>query len=381
MKILITSGIFPPDIGGPSRMIEQLALDLHLKGIGVKVLAFGQEDQENRPYQVFKASGKFSFFYQLWKLAKEVEIIYTFDLYTAGFLSWLIGKKIFKKKLVIRFAGDSAWEAASNKGYIIDDITTFQTKNYGSKITWLKKLRSWILRGADKVVAVSHFMKGIAEKIGVPAERIEVIYNSIDFIKSYEDELGLVEKLHLGNKKVIVTGGRLVPWKGIDGLMAAVAQLSKDQNFASLCLLIFGDGPDRARLERSADIEGIREQVLFVGRISLNKIFNYYNLADIFVLNSQYEGLSHILLEVLTLGKPIIASNCGGNPEVIENEKNGLLVEYNNVDQLKLAIKRVLTEPYWQSVEYKKTCQESLEKFNWSKNIEETFNLFRNLEL
>lgn len=379
MKILITSGIFPPDIGGPSRMIEQLALDLHLKGIGVKVLAFGKEDQEARPYQVVKALGKISFFWQLCRLAKEVEIIYTFDLYTAGFLSWLIGKKIFRKKLVVRFAGDSAWETAFNQGRIADDIATFQTKNYGLKITWLKMLRSWILRGADKVVAVSQFIKGIAEKISVSAEKIKVIYNSIDFIKFYEDELGLTEKLHLGNKKVIVTGSRLVPWKGIDVLIAAVAQLSKEPNLASLCLLIFGDGPDRDRLERLADKEGIREHVLFVGRIPLNKVFNYYNLADVFILNSQYEGLSHVLLEVLSLGKPIIASNCGGNPEVIEDGKNGLLIGYNNVEQLKLAIRRMLAEPYWQSVEYKKACQESLKKFSWVKNIEETIKVFKEL--
>ncbi len=375
MRVLITSGIFPPDIGGPSRMIERLASDLSYRGIDVVILTFGAADGADRPYQVVRAAGKLSFAGKLLKLGRQADIIYTFDLYTAGFLSWLICKKILGKKLAVRFAGDSAWESAYNKGKTADDILTFQDKNYGLKIWLMKKVRSWILRDADKVVAVSNFMKELAMKIGAQSAKVEVIYNAVDFLRpsathrpNRREELGLPSE-----SKVVLTAARLVPWKGIDGLMTAVAELKAV--LPQLTLLIVGEGQDRPRLEKLREELGLRETVLFVGLASLNEIFDYYNLADVFILNSRYEGLSHILLEVLTLGKPIVASACGGNPEVIENERNGLLVEYNNVGQLAVAIKRILTEEKWQSAEFKNACQESLKKFNWKENVEKTIRI------
>lgn len=375
MKVLITTGIFPPDIGGPARMVEQLAKDLTLKGLKITVLAFGKEDGQNRSYQVIKILSKLKFLWQLFRLSKRTDIIYTFDLYTAGFFSWLISL-IRNKKLVIRFAGDSAWESAQNKKLIIDDLVTFQNKNYGFKIAWSKMFRSWILRGADKVVAVSNFMKEVAKKIGMTEEKIKVIYNSVGFVdlKNLETEtLKVRQELGLGDSKIMVTAGRLVPWKGIEGVISVSKVLA-------LKLLIIGDGPSRKNLEKLANENVLGKEVFFLGNVPLDKIFAYYNLADVFVLNSQYEGLSHVLLEVLRLGKPIVASNCGGNPEVIENEKNGLLVEYNNANQLSLAIKTILSEPYWQSNAHKTACEESLRKFNWENVVNQTIQVFEEIK-
>jgi len=393
LRILITSGIFPPDIGGPARVIEQMTRELHQKGFEVKILAFGEKSEQNYPFLVEKISclkaggahsllAKFRFALALYRLAREVDLIYTYDLYTAGFLSWLLGKKMLGKKLVVRFAGDSAWESAFNQRLTQDDIITFQKKHYGFKIWRMKKMRGWILKGADKVVAVSYFIKNLAIKIGAPAEKIKVIYNSVDFIEIKNLDERTRELRHqwgLTGGKVLVTGGRLVTWKGIDGLIEVVSELKERSESSSLKLLIIGDGPDRKRLEKIVEDKKLASEVVFTDRVPLDKIVYYYNLADIFILNSKYEGLSHMLLEALNLGRPVIASNCGGNPEVIQDGKNGLLVEYNNVEQLKLAIKRMLMEPYWQSIEHKKICQASLEKFNWQNVIDQTIKVFEEL--
>ncbi|MFA5813646.1 MAG: glycosyltransferase family 4 protein [Patescibacteria group bacterium] len=379
MKILITTGIFPPDIGGPARMVERLSSDLAARGHDITVLTFGKEDKQGlvRTYKVVKAEGKTAFLFSLLKLARKTDLIYTFDLYTAGFLSWFAAKLLFKKKLAVRFAGDSAWESAVNKGYTADDIVIFQSKKYGLKIWWKKKMRTLILQGADKVVAVSNFMKDVAVKIGVDVKKISVIYNSVDFVDFNESD-GRIKRERLGftdEDKIVATAGRLVPWKGVDGLIGAAARLKNENKLSNLKLLIIGDGHDRGRLEELVKARGMENEVKFVGRAPLEKVFQYYNLADVFVLNSQYEGLSHILLEALSLGKPIVASNCGGNPEVIENEQNGLLIEYNNVDQLAAAIKRMLIEEKWQSDEFRNICKASLLKFNWERNVEETVKL------
>ncbi|MEK9183286.1 MAG: glycosyltransferase family 4 protein [Patescibacteria group bacterium] len=377
MKVLITSGIFPPDIGGPARIIEQLAADLQTQGIEITVLAFGQNDRKIRSYRVVKVSNKFLFLWNLFNLAGQADIIYTFDLYTAGFLSWLVGKVFLNKKLAVRFAGDSAWEIAANAGITKDDILSFQDGSYGPKIFLLKNLRTKILRGADKVVAVSNFMKDLAVRIGVDLAKLQVIYNAVDFLpERIADEMATREKLGIANDdKLIVTAGRLAPWKGFDGLIDVLSGLR--QEFPSLKLLIIGDGSDRRRLEAIRDGYKLKHEVFFIGRAPLDKIFEYYQTADVFILNSQYEGLSHVILEVLSLGKPIIASNCGGNPEVIENGKNGLLVEYNNREQIKAAIKNILSDSYWQSILFQDACRQGLRKFVWSDVIEQTVNFLK----
>lgn len=380
MKILMTTGIFPPDIGGPARIIERLADDLCQRGMEVNVLSFGKDVGQKLPFRVEKAMGKLDFAFRLKRLAQDADLIYTFDLYTAGFLSWLIGKKLLKKKLIVRFAGDSAWESAVNGGKTADDIVIFQNRYYGVKILLLKMARRWIMAGADRVVAVSNFMKDLAVQIGIPQDKITVIYNSVDFIDVRDlnaETAGLRSDLGLEGNKVIVTAGRLVPWKGVEGLIRAFSQLVKE--IPAVKLLALGDGPERENLELRIKDYGLKDKVLLIGRVPMDKIFAYYNLADVFVLNSQYEGLSHVLLEVLRLGKPIVASKCGGNPEVIENEKNGLLVEYNNIEQINAAIKRILTEEKWHTGEYQDNCRAGLKKFNWQNVIEQTIKVFKNV--
>lgn len=380
MRILITTGIFPPDIGGPARMVEQLALDLHQKDIEVVILTYGVKDKE-RPYPVIRENCKLKFAWLLWRLSGQIDIIYTLDLYTPGLLSWFVGKVLRRKRLVVRFAGDSAWETASNQGRTSDDILTFQGKYYGLRVAFLKVLRGRILRNADKVIAVSEFMKTVAEKIGVSSGKVEVIYNSVDFVKvSLDHRLDVKAQLGLHPVgKLIVAGGRLVPWKGLDGLISALAGLRQEKTLSVFKLLIIGDGPDRQRLEKLRDKFNLGDVIIFEGKVPLENIFDYYRAADFFVLNSQYEGLSHMLLEALLLGKPVIASSCGGNPEVVQNEKNGLLVEYNNIGQISEAIKKMLTEEKWQAGSIESICRESLKKFSWREVLEKTIKVFQNV--
>lgn len=380
MKVLITSGIFPPAIGGPARMIERLALDLRHNGQDVSVLTFGKDDRKIRSFDVIRASSKLDFLLKIFKTARKVDLIYTFDLYTAGFISWLVGKVFLRKKLIVRFAGDSAWENASNKFLTSDDILTFQNKFYGLRTEWWKKIRKMILKGADKVVAVSGFMKEVSGKIGVLPERAVVIYNAVDFLIVLADaELGYKIKRKLGlsqNDKLIVTAGRLVPWKGIEGLILALPEIKNKYKIGKVKLLVIGDGHDKNRLEKIVELNNLSESVIFEGAVPLDKIFIYYNLADVFALNSRYEGLSHTLLEVLSQGKPIVASNSGGNKEVIKNEENGLLVEYNNLNQLANAVYRMLVEEKWHSLEFLRQCEKNLDRFKWSVVVEKTMRIF-----
>src|ERR1019366_9114474 len=104
-----------------------------------------------------------------------------------------------------------------------------------------------------------------------------------------------------------------------------------------------GDGPERTALEAYAQ-ETNHGAVHFTGALPHAQTLAYMKAADVFVLNSTYEGLSHVLIEALLLGKPIVASDAGGNPELITNEQNGLLVPSGNTDALIKAVLRMLQE-------------------------------------
>jgi len=97
--------------------------------------------------------------------------------------------------------------------------------------------------------------------------------------------------------------------------------------------------------------------------------------ADLFVLNSAYEGFSHQLLEVMSLGVPIVTTDIGGNPELIENEKDGLLVPYDDYDALFKAVKRMLTNETLRN-EVTEMAQKRVATFSLQRMIAETEELF-----
>jgi len=121
-RILILTGIFPPDIGGPATQLDAFIKELIKNGYQVRVLTFGQKDKNQYPYPVERVSHHWPYFLKgfifLIKglfFALKADILYSQDLYTAGLTSLVI-KKVLRKSLVTRFVGDSAWETASARG-------------------------------------------------------------------------------------------------------------------------------------------------------------------------------------------------------------------------------------------------------------------------
>jgi len=140
----------------------------------------------------------------------------------------------------------------------------------------------------------------------------------------------------------VVTVARLVPWKGVEGLIDAIAGMEKTGLVTRL--LVVGDGPQREYLEEYARTHAIEDRVLFTGRLPHDITLAYLKAADAFALNTGYEGFSHLLLEAQALGTPTVTTHVGGNPEIITHGKNGLLVPYKDTKALTKAITRALTD-------------------------------------
>jgi glycosyltransferase involved in cell wall biosynthesis len=388
-KILILTGVFLREVGGPPTLLKELNKDLIKNGYEITVLTFGNKKEiKDYSYSVFAVSEKWpsflkSFFYLIKGLILgfKADIIYNQDLYTPGFTGLII-KKILKKKLVTRFVGDSAWEIALNRKETIDDIMDFQINKYSRFIERRKKARKVILENSDKVIVVSNFLKDLAVKIGISEEKIKVIYNSVDFL-SFENDLKIDLRKELKiNGKVILTNARLTPWKGVDMLIKIMPELIRKHN--NIKLIIISEGPERENLEKLAVDLDIEKNVFFAGRVSRDLVVEYLKIADIFVLNTNYEGMSFSLLEAMKIGTPVITTKVGGNIETVKDpstssgQATGLLVDYNNKEQWIEAINFIINNPDFG----KKLVQQAkndLKRFNWNNLVKETINVFENL--
>ena len=367
-RLLITTGIFPPDIGGPATQIEQLASDLAKNGFDVAVLTYGTPEEKQRLFKLASVSKKIprglrqAFFgFKAFLSGYSADVIYATDLYSVGFFS-MLASKFWRKKFVVRFAGDSAWETAFNRGLTQDNILTFQEKIYADSVEKLKKRRAKILKSADAVIAVSGFMKNLAEKIGVSPEKIRVIYNAVDFF-------GAMPEKTEPAVPTLVYSGRLTPWKGVDMLIEIVAELKKE--YPDITFEIIGEGTERKNLEKSALKLGLEKNVYFRGKMSESETHEIFSHSTIFVLNTDYEGLSHAILNAMNVGVPVITTPVGGNPEVVQNEYNGLLVAYNDKKTWRGAIERLLDDKALRE-KFSQNGKKTLSKFRWAELVEKT---------
>ncbi|OGY43788.1 MAG: hypothetical protein A3J62_03675 [Candidatus Buchananbacteria bacterium RIFCSPHIGHO2_02_FULL_38_8] len=387
-KILILTGIYPPDIGGPATILKALVESLEKNNFSVELVTYSDPiskafpDQKNihriRRNQFFLWQ-YLEYFLQAFRLAVSANLIYVMDVYSVGYFAYLL-KKILGKKYIVRFAGDSAWETAVSNGWTNDYIVDFQQKNYDQRIEKLKERRKQILISADRVIAVSQFMAIIAGKIGVSKDKIKIIYNSIDFFEHDNINLAKIQSIkqeYGQSAKLLITACRLTPWKGVDGIIRILPGLS--EKVGKVNLLVLGEGQELENLKKLASSLNVKNNVYFLGKVTHQEIINYFKAADLFVLNTNYEGLSHTILEAMLAQVPIITTNAGGNPEVIEDGKDGLVVEYNNNEELLAASLKILIDE--QLVKgLVLNASRKLEDFRWDKTIDGTIQLLKEVK-
>lgn len=382
IKVLIATGIYPPDIGGPTAMVAALADSLRINSISVQVITYAdnRSQEGDRVIRIKRSSFKIwslaNYFFNLAKLSLDVDIIYSTDNYSVGYFAYLL-KLLTGKKYIIRFAGDSAWETAVNNGWTNDYIVDFQKKKYDNKIEKLKARRTKIMVNADQIIAVSKFLAEVASQIGVQPDKISVIYNSIDFMdQPAAEKVEVIKKKFGNNAKILVTVCRLTPWKGVGGIIKILPKLI--DKVGPVNFLVLGDGEELNNLQKIAIAEKIENSVHFLGRVNHNETLAYMSAADLFILNSNYEGLSHVLLEAIKMGTPITASCVGGNPEIINDNQNGLLFKYNNEEDILTVTTKVLIDDDY-AEKLVMAANDKLKIFNWSENIKLTVALINKL--
>ncbi|WPP52542.1 glycosyltransferase family 4 protein [Catalinimonas niigatensis] len=191
--------------------------------------------------------------------------------------------------------------------------------------------QSWFYeKGTDKIIAVSRGVKQSLVNIGISAEHIKVIYNGTP--REKYDKLDLQKVKDLKEKYAITAGdfviGCVARRKEQDQLLNAIALLDQPVK------VIFVGIESEKNFQEIISGYGLPHKVHFTGAVPNTEVLNYYPLFDIKILPSKIEGLSQSLLEAMALKIPVIATDLGGNGELIEEGKNGYLFENENIQQL-----------------------------------------------
>jgi len=200
-----------------------------------------------------------------------------------------------------------------------------------------------LLKATDKIVAVSESIrKDIIKYDGIDSSKILVIPNGIDTERfNPEGNFADIRKGFSIKESDIVLGfvGRVVPAKGLEYLIDALPFLKKE--FKNIKLLITGEGSTMERLKKKAKENNVHDSIIFTGK--RRDIPDILSCTDIFVMPSVAEGLPNALLEAMAMGKPIVATEVGGIPEVIKNRHSGFLVPPRNPEALATAIKDLIS--------------------------------------
>lgn len=268
--------------------------------------------------------------------AKRADILYVNGLAGPEMAAVLAGK-LLAKPVVLKIVGDNAWELAIRRGWTNWGIDEFQQMRPSPKAQLVRRLVRQFAQLATKLIVPSEYLKRIVSGWGVPPKKIAVIRNALTLV---EEQNRSDSGIALGPGRLIVTCARLYPWKNIEFLIRLLPDLPPDVKLA-----IVGDGPERDRLEREAVNTGVLDRVHFAGSVSQSTVQEYLRAADIFTLHTRYEGLSHVILEAMHACTPIVASEVGGNPEVIISGRNGLLVPLNDHHMMVSTLQRLLDDP------------------------------------
>ena len=338
MRVVVVSGIWPPDVGGPASHAPALADALVEAGHTVEVVTTADLAPDTQPYPVhWVARDRLAPLRHL-AVAREVrraaqgaDRVYATTMVRRAALGAALGRR----PLVVKLVADEAYERERRAGRFAGTLEEFQAERRGLRLRFLRATRTAALRRARCIVVPSAYLRQIAIGWGLDPSRVDVVPNPAPEVPEHptRDEaratLG-IDGFALG------VAGRLTAQKALGDTLEALARVP------DVALLVLGDGPERAELERRAGELGLADRVRFLGAGTRDDVIALFRAVDAALLTSAWENLPHTLLEALATGTPVIATAVGGIPEVVRDGENGLLVPPRDIAAIASAIDRLV---------------------------------------
>lgn len=343
MKILVTTGIFPPDVGGPARFIPNICNYLSQNN-EVTVLTLSNNtshsdsDFDYKLMRIPRNINKIRRFLKTLKSilieGKEVDLIFVNGLW----IEVMIANFYLNKKIIRRFVGDPIWEKFYNNYKTNLSFEDFNNNKQKLNVEILKKVRNYSIKKCNKVIVPSDNLFNFIKKTGFKNKLIKIVNGtSVELEKS---------KLHQNNFLIV---SRLVRHKNIDIVIKSFAILKKFHNI-NFHLDILGDGPEKLNLQNLIDSLEMNNEIKLLGSKYDEELKKYYLNASYFLQLSNYEGLPHTVLEAMSFGLVVIVSNVGGNTDIITNNLNGYIYNFqknNNIfDDLAIFIKNIISKEH-----------------------------------
>lgn len=333
MRIAFLTGIWPPDVGGPATHGPDFARFLVERGHSVRVVTMGDGEPAERPCEVEMVSRRLPFPLRYGQVAlrgaraaRGSDVVYATATYAAAAAASVAARR----PLVTKLVSDPAYERARRYGLFAGTLEEFQQAS-AAPVRALKAARTRALRSARTIVVPSAYLAEIAGGWGLGPDRIVVLSNPAPPPREVEPE-----RLE---PDTFVFVGRLTQQKALGVAIDAIVQVPRAR------LVIVGDGPERAELERAAAASGAADRIRFLGLRSRDEALRIVAGAAAALLSSDWENLPHAAVEALSVGVPVVATAVGGVPEVVHDGENGLLVPAGRPDELAAAVRRVLDEP------------------------------------
>jgi glycosyltransferase involved in cell wall biosynthesis len=221
----------------------------------------------------------------------------------------------------------------------------------------------WALHRARHVIAVSRALAARVAQLGVPQERTTVLYNGVD-PQRFHPLPRDASKQDLGyapDERVLLFVGNVQASKGCGELLEAFCRLSGQRPEARLA--VAGTGPQVPDLKALAAQRGCADKVRFVGRLPHEAVIRWFGAADLLCLPSHAEGVPNVVLEAMACGRPVVATDVGGIPEVLPSFA-GTMVPPRDVDALEAALQRAL-DTRWDETRIVAHAR----TFDWERNV------------
>lgn len=335
MKLVIATPLYPPEIGGPATYTKELQKGLPERGIEVAVVAFA--DVRHWP----KFFRHYRYYRKILSAGQSADVILALDPVSVGFPAMKAARKL-QKKFAVKIAGDYAWEQGTQRFGVTQSLDDFvRTPQSSLFVRKLQEIQTRVAQAADGVIVPSPYLKDVVMQWGISEEKIQVVYNGIELPASFPTPS------RKGGEFLIVSAGRRVPWKGFESLERVVAKNPAWR-------LHIASGVSRA------------------------EVLGWMKAADVFVLNSRYEGFPHALIEAMTIGTPVVAADNRGTTSLITHKKTGLLVPWGDDAALYEALREVeqnLLAARTRAEEAKKQA----EKFSLSRMLDTTASFLASL--
>ena len=319
MNILITVGIFPPDIGGPASFVPKISNFLVENGHNVKIICLSEvgnnhiEDNldvirirrlNNLPVRWLKT------IYQIVKNGRNSDLIFVNGLGVESAIAALM----LKKKLIRKIVGDPVWERAYNQKKTIESFDEFQNNKHSFLIEVQKLLRNWSVNSAEVVITPSDHLKNFVSELGFNNEILK-INNGVDITDIKRTNV------HKADINLLIIS-RLVIQKNINIVIEAMELLDNK----NVKLSIIGEGGEFNKLEGVIHELNLQNRVQLLGKIDNNKISQFLLTADIFIQASDYEGLPHSVLEAINYEIPILSTEVGGCKDLLNEGERGFII-------------------------------------------------------